>query len=84
MVYGVVEIAMALGILYFKNNTKFSLIPLLIGILLFIDGILYVIFSSRKEKLLTAILKMKNKTLQKMSLLSLIAAVGLLIAGLTV
>ena len=84
MVYGVVEIAMALGIIYFKNKVKFSFIPLIIGIILFIDGILYVVFSSRKERLLTAILQIKDNTLRKMSFLTLIAAISLMISGLFV
>src|SRR6056297_2493809 len=57
MVYGAVEIAIALGILHYKNQVNHSIIPLVIGIMLFIDGILYVIFSSRKERLLATILQ---------------------------
>jgi len=82
MVYGVIEIGMALGIIYFKSNAKFSFIPLIIGLILFVDGILYVFFSSRKGRLLTALMQIKNNTLQKMSLLTLIAAIGLLVSGL--
>ena len=83
MVYGVLEIIMALGILHFKSDAKYGFIPLIIGILLFLDGILYVVFSSKKETLLKTVLNIQYKTLKKMSLVSLIAALALLIAGIS-
>lgn len=84
MVYGVVEIAMALGILYFKGEADYSLIPMIIGILLFVDGILYVLFSSRKEKLLTVLVHIQSNSLRKMSFITLMAGLGLLVSGLPV
>lgn len=83
MVYGVLEIIMALGILHFKSDVKYGIIPLIIGILLFLDGILYVVFSSKKETLLKTVLNIQVKTLKKMSLVSLIAALALLFTGLS-
>ena len=83
MVYGVGEIAMALGILYFRNKANFSFIPLIIGVILFIDGIMYVVFSSKKERLLKAILQINNKTLKKFSLITIMAAIGLLFSSFT-
>ena len=74
---------MALGILHFKSDAKYGFIPLIIGILLFLDGILYVVFSSKKETLLKTVLNIQYKTLKKMSLVSLIAALALLIAGIS-
>ncbi len=84
MLYGVVEIAMALGILYFKGEANYSLIPMIIGILLFVDGILYVVFSGRKEKLLAVLVHIKNNSLRKMSFITLLAALGLLASGLPI
>ncbi len=82
MLYGILEIVLSFIILYFRNGAKYPLIPIIIGLLLFIDGIMYVVLSNQKNKLIYLLLQMQKSSLKKLSFITLFAAIALSFSGL--
>jgi len=82
MIYGILEIVTSLIILYFRKGAQYPLIPIIIGLLLFIDGIMYVVLSNQKNRLIYLLLQMQKGTVRKLSFVTLFAALALSFSGL--
>ena len=81
-IMGVLEIALGLGTLYFRDETKLRWFAYIIGFLLFTDGIFYLTSSKRMNETYKWLLKLEDKNLKTYGKLIFLIAIGYLAAGL--
>ncbi len=78
---GVLEIALGLGTLYFRETTKMKWFVYITGLLLFVDGIFYLLSSQRFKEVMQLILESDEKTWRSYGILSLLIAFGYFLAA---
>lgn len=78
---GILEIALGLGVLYFRHQTGFRFFIYVIGFLFFFDGIMYMIFPGRVRETYSWLINVDSKGLKAYALMILFVSGGLIIAG---
>lgn len=74
---GIVEIILGLLTLYFRHQTRLLTLVFLVGIILFIDGIFYLIMSDKLSSTVDWILKLEESNYRLYGLFLIIIALGL-------
>ncbi|MBN2602338.1 MAG: DUF2065 family protein [Candidatus Marinimicrobia bacterium] len=74
---GIIEIILGLLTLYFRHETKFGFFVFLVGILLFIDGVFYLLMSDKLSSTIEWIQKLEDKSYRLYGLFIIITAAGL-------
>jgi len=74
---GIIEIIMGLSTLYFRHDTQLSSLVFLVGILLFIDGVFYLLMSDKLSSTIEWMLKLEDKSFRIYGLFIIIIAAGL-------
>jgi len=78
---GVLEIALGLGVLYFRHQTGFRFFIYVMGFLFFFDGIMYMISPRRARETYSWLINMDSKGLKAYALITLFLSAGLIVAG---
>ncbi|MBO8131162.1 MAG: DUF2065 family protein [Candidatus Marinimicrobia bacterium] len=78
---GIAEIILGLGILYFRHRTKLKIFILIIGLFLFIDGVMYLISGERVRKSYSRFLEEGDRIFRFYFLFIGIIGLGLILAG---
>jgi len=74
---GIVEIILGLLTLYFRHQTRLLTLVFLVGIILFIDGIFYLIMSDKLSSTIDWMLKLEESNYRLYGLFLIIIALGL-------
>jgi len=74
---GIIEIILGLLTLYFRHETRLGLLVFLVGILLFIDGVFYLLLSEKLRSTIEWMLKLEDKSYRIYGLFIIIIASGL-------
>jgi uncharacterized protein YjeT (DUF2065 family) len=82
LIPGTFEIGIGLATLYYRDQTNFKWFVYLVGLLLFFDGILYLLSTRRLRTLAEMVLMLENKTWRHYGYLTLILALGYLMAAI--
>lgn len=82
LIPGTFEIVIGLGTLYFRDQTKLKWFVYLVGLLLFFDGILFMLSARRLRTLAEMVLMLENKAWRHYGYLTLIFVLGYLIAAI--
>jgi len=72
---GIIEILLSFLILYFRHETKIPLLITVAGIMLFIDGILYLLGTKILNETFDTLMEMETKTIRYYSLIFLIYSI---------
>jgi uncharacterized protein YjeT (DUF2065 family) len=78
---GIVEIVLGLLTLYFRHRTILKPLVVIIGLLLFVDGIFYLLTSQKLSKTLEWLLEQEDRSFRIYSLFIAIVAAGLVAAA---
>ncbi len=82
---GIVEIILGLLTLHFRHETRLTTFVFLVGILLFIDGIFYLLLSEKLKPTIDWLLQLNEKSYRIYGLVMVLVALGMgLAAQLTV
>ncbi|MDO9549251.1 MAG: DUF2065 family protein [Candidatus Marinimicrobia bacterium] len=74
---GIIEIILGLLTLYFRHQTRLVTLVFIVGILLFIDGVFYLLMSDKLRSTIEWMLKLEGKSYRIYGLFIIIIAVGL-------
>ena len=74
---GIIEIIMSLLTLYFRHQTRLVSFVFIVGILLFIDGVFYLLMTDKLKSTIEWILTLEDKSYRIYGLFIIIIAVGL-------
>ncbi len=73
---GVLEIGLGLGTLYFRDQTNLNWFIYLAGLMLFFDGMLYIIMSKRLREMYIWFLQIADQKIRSYGLFLLLLAIG--------
>jgi len=73
---GVIEIAISLGTLYYRDQTRMTWFVYIVGLALFIDGIFYLLASKRIREMYTWFIGIAEPKVRSYGLFTLLLAVG--------
>lgn len=82
LIMGILEIALGLGTLYYRHDTKLTWFALIVGLAFFTEGIFYFISSHRVKESYEMFLGLENKYFKIYGLFMLLISLGYLFMGL--
>jgi len=78
LIPGIIEIILGLSTLYFRHQTNLKTFVLIVGLMLFIDGIFYLTASTKLKKTYQWFLTLEDKSFKTYSLFMFLIALGLI------
>jgi len=79
---GVIEIGIGLGTLYFREQTNLNWFIYLAGLMLFFDGILYIVMSKRLREMYEWFIDIADQKIRSYGIFLILLAVGYFLASI--
>jgi len=80
---GVIEIGIGLGTLYYRDQTKMTWFVYLAGLMLFFDGIFYVLMSKRLREMYEWFRAIEDRKIRSYAMFMLVLAAGYILAAVS-